>query len=49
MKPGAGNAAGGEGSGKGESAPGEGMRDDPNQCCLLSLALILGKVKDKLM
>lgn len=45
VKPRGRDAAGG----KGELAPGEETGDDPNRCCLLSLALILCKVKDKLM
>lgn len=49
MKPGPRDAAGGKGEGKGELASGEGMWDDPDRCCLLSLALILGKIKEKLM
>ena len=49
VKLGAGDAAGGKGGGKGESAPREGTWDDPGRCCLLSLALILGKIKEKLM
>jgi len=48
-KPGAGDAAGAEGGGKGKSAPREGMWDDPDRCCLLSLVLILGKISEKLM
>lgn len=49
VKPRAGDAAGGKGGGKGELAPGERTWDDPDRPCLLSLALILGKIKEKLM
>lgn len=45
VKPRARDAAGG----KGELTSGEITGGDPDQCCLLSLTLILHKVKDKLM